>query len=78
LPTAYVLILYDYSYSEDEIMAQLSKLSCVKEVNRVDGTYDILVKLSDDSIERIKESIGKHMTKILGIQSTTTLIADSK
>jgi DNA-binding Lrp family transcriptional regulator len=76
LPTAYVLILYDYSYSEDEILAQLSKLSCVKEVNRVDGTYDILVKLSDDSIERIKESIGKHMTKILGIQSTTTLIAE--
>jgi DNA-binding Lrp family transcriptional regulator len=76
LPTAYVLILYDYSYSEHEIMAQLSTLPCVKEVNRVDGTYDIIVKLSDDNIERIKESIGKSMTRIRGIQSTTTLIAD--
>jgi DNA-binding Lrp family transcriptional regulator len=72
-----VLILYDYSYSEHEIMAQLSALPCVKEVNRVDGTYDIIVKLSDDNIERIKESIGKGMTRIRGIQSTTTLIADS-
>ena len=71
-----MLILYDYSYSEHEIMAQLSTLPCVQEVNRVDGTYDIIVKLSDDNIERIKESIGKSMTRIRGIQSTTTLIAD--
>jgi DNA-binding Lrp family transcriptional regulator len=49
MPTAYVLVLIDYSYSECEIMTQLSKLPCVKEVNRVDGPYDIVVKLYDDN-----------------------------
>ena len=76
LPIAYVLVLCVYSYPDYEIMAQLSKLPCVTEVNRVDGPYDIVVKLSDDNINMIKESIGKHMTRINGIQSTLTLIAE--
>jgi hypothetical protein len=38
LPTAYVLVLLDYHYHDYEIMSQLSKLACVTEVNRVDGT----------------------------------------
>ena len=77
LPTAYVLVLCDYSYSEYEIMGQLSKLLRVSEVNKVDGPYDIIVKLYDNNnMDAIKESIGKHMTRIRGIQSTITLMAD--
>ena len=76
MPTAYVLVLLDYNYPDDyEIMSQLSKLACVTEVNRVDGPYDIIVKLSDNNnMDTIKESIGKHMTRIQGIQSTITLM----
>ncbi|HKG90145.1 MAG TPA: Lrp/AsnC family transcriptional regulator [Nitrososphaeraceae archaeon] len=76
MPTAYVLVLCDYSYPEYEIVSQLSKLPCVTEVNRVDGPYDIIIKLSDDNAYMIKESIGKHMTRIRGIQSTLTLVAE--
>jgi DNA-binding Lrp family transcriptional regulator len=76
LPTAYVLILCEYGQSDSEIIGQLSKLPNLTEVNRVDGPYDIVVKLSDKSMEAIKESIGKHMTKIRGIQSTITLMAE--
>jgi DNA-binding Lrp family transcriptional regulator len=76
MPTAYVLILFDYSHPEFEIMSQLSKLPCMTEVNRVDGPYDIIVKLSDDDIDAIRESIGRDMTRIRGIQSTVTLIAE--
>ena len=76
MPTAYVLVLCNYDYSEDEIMNQLSKLPCVTEVNRVDGPYDIIVKLSDDRMDILRESIGKHMTRIRGIQSTITLMAE--
>ena len=57
-------------------MNQLSKLPCVTEVNRVDGPYDIIVKLSSDKMYLIRESIGKYMTKIHGIQSTITLISE--
>ena len=66
----------DFSDSDYEIMGQLSKLPSVTEVDRVDGPYDIIVKLSDDNIDTIKESIGKHMTRIRGIQSTLTLMAE--
>jgi DNA-binding Lrp family transcriptional regulator len=76
LPTAYVLILCDYSHLESEIICELRQLPNITEVNRVDGPYDIIVKLSDNSMEAIRESIGKHMTKIRGIQSTITLMAE--
>jgi DNA-binding Lrp family transcriptional regulator len=73
LPTAYVLILLDYSYPDYEIMSQLDELPCVIEVSKVEGPYDIVVKLSDNNMDTIRESIGKHMTRIQGIQSTLTL-----
>jgi DNA-binding Lrp family transcriptional regulator len=76
MPTAYVLVLCDYSDSDLEIMDQLCKLPSVTEVNRIDGPYDIIVKLSGDNIDTIEESIGKHMTRIRGIQSTLTLMAE--
>ena len=76
MPIAYVLVLLDYNYPDYEIVSQLSKLPCVTEVNRVDGPYDIILKLSDDNIDIIKESIGKHMTRIRGIESTLTLMAE--
>jgi DNA-binding Lrp family transcriptional regulator len=76
LPIAYVLILLDYNYPDNEVIGQLSKLPCVVEVNKVEGPYDIVAKLSDDNMNMIKESIGKHMTRIQGIQSTLTLMSE--
>jgi DNA-binding Lrp family transcriptional regulator len=76
LSTAHILILCDFSSPDYEIISQLSKLPCVTEVNKVDGPYDIVVKLSDDNMGMIKESIGKHMTRIQGIQSTLTLMSE--
>jgi DNA-binding Lrp family transcriptional regulator len=76
LPIAYVLILLDYNYPDNEVMSQLSKLPCVVEVNKVEGPYDIVAKLSDDNMNMITESIGKHMTRIQGIQSTLTLMSE--
>ena len=76
MPTAYVLILLDYNYPDEEIMSQLNKLPCVVEVNKVEGPYDIVVELSDNNMDTIKESIGKHMTRIQGIQSTLTLMSE--
>ena len=75
LPTAYVLILLDYNYPDYEVISQLDKLPCVIEVNKVEGPYDIVAKLLDNNLDAIKESIGKHMTRIQGIQSTLTLIS---
>jgi DNA-binding Lrp family transcriptional regulator len=43
---------------------------------QVYGPYDFIVKLSDYDMDAIRESIGKDMTRIRGIQSTVTLIAE--
>jgi hypothetical protein len=66
-----VLILLNYDYHDYEIVSQLDKLPCVVEVDRVAGPYDI-VAICNSNIDTIKESIGKHMTRIQGIQSTLT------
>jgi DNA-binding Lrp family transcriptional regulator len=71
-----VLILLDYSFPDNEVMSQLDKLPCMVEINKVEGPYDIVVKLSDNNIDTIKESIGKDMTRIQGIQSTLTLMSE--
>jgi DNA-binding Lrp family transcriptional regulator len=76
LPTAYVLILLNYDYPDYEILSQLDKLPCMVEINKVEGPYDIVAKLSDNNIDAIKESIGKHMARIQGIQSTLTLMSE--
>ena len=76
MPTAYVLILLNYDYPDYEILSQLDKLPCIVEINKVEGAYDIVAKLSDNNIDAIKESIGKHMTRIQGIQSTLTLMSE--
>ena len=73
---AYVLILLDYNYTDYEVIGQLNKLPCIVEVNKVEGPYDIVAKLSDDNMNIIKEPIGKHMTRIQGIQSTLTLMSE--
>jgi hypothetical protein len=52
------------------------QVNCVTEVNRVDGPYDIIVNLSDDNTDMIKESIGKYMTRIGSIESALTLMAE--
>ncbi len=76
MPTAYVLILLNYDYPDYEILSQLDRLPCMVEINKVEGPYDIVAKLSDNNIDAIKESIGKHMTRIQGIQSTLTLMSE--
>ena len=71
-----MLIILDYNYPDYEIMSQLDKLPCVIEVNKVEGPYDIVVKLSDNNVDTIKECISKQMNRINRIQSTVTLISE--
>ena len=76
MPTVYVLVLCDYSYSDHQTMRRISNLPYVIEVNRVDGPYDIIVKLYSDNMNAIDESIEKLVTEIHGIESAITLTAE--
>lgn len=74
MPTAYVLINCDISH-KTEVIKELGQLPGILEVAEVHGAYDILVKLSQGSVDELKETIKWHLKKIPDIKSTVTLIA---
>lgn len=71
--TAYILINYEIG-TEDKILNRLKNLSGVVEVSEVNGIYDIIVKITSDNLDNIKETITKHIRTIKTIRSTMTLI----
>ena len=73
MTTAYILINYEIG-TEDKILNRLKDLSGVVEVSEVNGIYDIIVKITSDNLDDIKETITKHIRKIKTIRSTMTLI----
>ena len=73
MPTAYILINYEIG-TEDKILNRLKNLSGVVEVSEVNGIYDIIVRITSDNLDDIKETITKHIRTIKTIRSTMTLI----
>ncbi|AIC14988.1 Lrp/AsnC family transcriptional regulator [Nitrososphaera viennensis] len=73
MPTAYVLINCDLG-SEDEIIRELKKMPGTVEVSGVYGVYDIIAKVSSDSMEKLRETITWHVRKIDKVRSTLTMI----
>jgi DNA-binding Lrp family transcriptional regulator len=73
MSTAYILINYEIG-TEDKILNRLKDLSGVVEVSEVNGIYDIVVKITSDNLDDIKETITKHIRTIKTIRSTMTLI----
>ena len=57
MPSAYVLINCEYD-SEEEIIKELSKLPELVEVYQAYGSYDLIAKVSTDTIDKLKETIG--------------------
>ncbi len=73
MPTAYVLINCDLG-SEDNIIRELKKMPETVEVSGVYGVYDIIAKVSSDSMEKLRETITWHVRKIDKVRSTLTMI----
>ena len=73
MPSAYVLINCEYD-SEEEIIKELSKLPELAEVYQTYGSYDLIAKISTDTIDRLKETISWSIRRSDKIKSTLTLI----
>ena len=74
MPTAYVLINCEYGF-EEEIMKELRELPEFVEVYQAYGSYDLIAKVSADTIDKLKETITWHIRRTDKIKSTLTLIA---
>jgi len=72
MATAYVLINCDLGYGE-VIISELKEIETVKEVWGVLGTYDIIVKLEDESLDEVSKTITLKIRKLDKIRFTMTL-----
>lgn len=73
MPTAYVFINYEIG-AEQNILNKLKTVPGVIEASEVDGVYDIVVKMTSDSLDKLKETITRDIRTIYAIRSTMTLI----
>ena len=69
---AFVLINCELG-SEEHVISELKTFLDVKEVQGTFGAYDIIVEISSESIEKIRETITWKIRKIEKIRSTLTL-----
>jgi DNA-binding Lrp family transcriptional regulator len=73
-PTAYVLINCDLDH-KDEVMMNVGQLPGIIELADLDAAYDILVKLSVETFEELKETVKGHLRKMPHIRNTLVLVA---
>ena len=69
---AFVLINCELG-SEERIISELKTFEDVKEVHGTFGAYDIIAKISSESVDKIRETITWKIRKIEKIRSTLTL-----
>jgi len=73
LPSAFVLINAEIG-SEDEVLKQLKTLPNVKESYVVYGVYDIVAKVSAETMDKLKEIVTWKIRRLDKVRSTLTMI----
>ena len=58
---------------EDAVQSQLEKLSDVKEISRVHGSYDLIAKVENKSEEHVKEILAKKIRAMTDVRSAMNL-----
>ena len=73
METAYVLVSCDLG-SEDAIIEDLKHIESVKEVSGTFGAYDIIAKIENQDIEKLRDTIIWNIRKLQHVRSTLTLM----
>ena len=73
MPKAFVLINVE-SGAEEEVIRELLKIAGVEEAYFSYGVYDIITKISADTMEKLKEMVTKKIRTLNMVRSTLTLI----
>ena len=73
MPKAFVLINADLG-AEEELVAELKKITNFTEVYVVYGVYDLISKVEADTMEKVKETITWHIRRLEKVRSTLTMI----
>ncbi len=73
MPMAFVLINAEIG-SEDAVVKELKAVTNVKEAYMVYGVYDIVAKVSADTMDKLKEIITWKIRRLNKVKSTLTMI----
>ena len=73
MPTAFVLINTEIG-SEAEVLKQLKEVEGVAEANAVYGVYDIIARVTADTIDKLKEIVTWKVRRLDKVRSTLTMI----
>ena len=73
MPSAFVLINVEPG-AEDTVLKQLRKISTVKEAYVSYGVYDLIIKITAENMETLKDTVTHKIRAIDLVRSTLTLI----
>jgi len=73
MPVAFVLLNIEPG-SEQELLKVLRKIENVEEAHFVYGVYDILIKISAESLEKVKETVAQRIRRLDKVRSTLTML----
>jgi DNA-binding Lrp family transcriptional regulator len=73
MPMAFVLINTEIG-SESEVLGDLKKIEAVKEAYMVYGVYDVVAKVSANTMDKLKEIVTWHVRRLDKVRSTLTMI----
>ncbi|GBC68945.1 hypothetical protein HRbin01_00635 [archaeon HR01] len=76
MPTAFVLINTEIG-SEEEVLAELKKISYIKEAYVVYGVYDIVAKVEAETMDKLKEVVSWSVRRLDKVRSTLTMLVVS-
>ncbi len=73
MPSAFVLINTEIG-SENEVLGELKKIEAVKESYMVYGVYDVVAKVSANTMDKLKEIVTWNVRRLDKVRSTLTMI----
>jgi DNA-binding Lrp family transcriptional regulator len=73
MPMAFVLINTETG-SESEVVEALKKIDAVTEAYMVFGVYDVVAKVKDDTMDKLKEIVTWQVRRLDKVRSTLTMI----
>jgi DNA-binding Lrp family transcriptional regulator len=71
--SAMVLVKIDNA-DQGNVLERIKQLKGVEEAHALWGIYDLMVKITANSIERLKEIIRTNLRRMVGVASTLTLM----
>jgi DNA-binding Lrp family transcriptional regulator len=72
MTSAFVLVNCHFPF-DTKIMNEISMMPHVSAVHRTEGRYDLIVKVTAESEEKLQEVISMNINKIPGVDATISL-----